>query len=424
MSHCRTTALALLSCLLLGTVANADQDLIDLSEPKPADVSIWAGPEGPIYTTAKGMTLYTRRRDQPNRSLCLDKKVEQTECCGGIVAPYPMIEYQKTCTEKSPPFVAPPGAKSIGKWSIIQRPDGISQWAYGSSPVYTSVRDKAPTQINGYTYGFLGSRGGESVIRVNYRSPPGVGTVETKKGISLAANGQVLYLLERDRGEKDQLCTGDCTKKWKPVVAPMMSGIKKNWSVITRAGVNQWAYRGQPVYTSSLDRVSGETNGLGVDGAKTIDIYTFPPLPPDITVQTLPFGDVFATRKGMTLYFIRCLEATSGTSCDEPGDTPAFVMSLCGGLNGDCSKIFKPYEAPANARPVPPYWSVVTVDPRNPVDKVKDPSQGVRAWAYQGRALYTYVHDEQPGDFEGAGVGEVRAGLRVANAYGPQLMGR
>jgi predicted lipoprotein with Yx(FWY)xxD motif len=423
MFNCRTSLFAVAASLLLASATHADEDMIDLSEPKPEGISIWVGPEGPIYTTAKGMTLYARERDPPNKSLCLNEKVEQTECCGGVVAPYPMMEFQKTCTEKWPPLLAPADAKPVGKWSIIQRPDGISQWVYGRSPVYTSRRDKAPHEINGFTYGFLGSRSG-SLLRVKYGMPPGVGSVETKTGISLAFNGQVLYLLDRDQGKKDQSCSGECQQKWKPVPAPMMSGLKKNWSVVNRAGVNQWAYRGQPVYTSVLDRVSGETNGLNGKGAKTIDLYAFPQPPADITVRTLPFGDVFATRNGMTLYFITCTEATSGTSCDEPGDAPAFIMSVCGGLNADCSKLVKPYEAGASAKPIPPLWSIVTVDPRNPVNEVKDPSQGVRAWAYRGRALYTFVHDEKPGDFEGAGVGEIRAGLRIADAHGPELTER
>lgn len=62
--------------------------------------------------------LYTFDKDEPGKSNCIDR-----------------------CLAAWPALAAPDGAKPVGKWSVIARPDGSSQWAYEKKPVYTFVRD-------------------------------------------------------------------------------------------------------------------------------------------------------------------------------------------------------------------------------------------------------------------------------------------
>jgi predicted lipoprotein with Yx(FWY)xxD motif len=81
--------------------------------------------EGDAYvmrTLDGAKPIYTYDRDEPGKSNCVDR-----------------------CLAAWPAVVAPAGAKPIGKWSTITRPDGSSQWAYDKMPVYTFVRDSGST---------------------------------------------------------------------------------------------------------------------------------------------------------------------------------------------------------------------------------------------------------------------------------------
>ena len=74
----------------------------------------------------KGMTLYTFDKDSGGKSMCNDD-----------------------CAKNWPPMMAPAGATATGKWSVIKRDDGTSQYAYDGKPLYTFVKDKAPGDMTG-----------------------------------------------------------------------------------------------------------------------------------------------------------------------------------------------------------------------------------------------------------------------------------
>lgn len=66
--------------------------------------------------------LYTFDKDEPGKSNCIDR-----------------------CLAAWPALPAKAGAKATGQWTVIARPEGASQWAYGGKPVYTFVRDTQGT---------------------------------------------------------------------------------------------------------------------------------------------------------------------------------------------------------------------------------------------------------------------------------------
>ncbi|MFJ7109338.1 hypothetical protein ACIQU2_17330 [Pseudomonas sp. NPDC098740] len=74
----------------------------------------------------KGMTVYTFDKDAGGKSMCNDD-----------------------CAKNWPPMMAPAGAKAEGKWSVITRDDGTSQYAYDGKPLYTFVNDKKPGDMVG-----------------------------------------------------------------------------------------------------------------------------------------------------------------------------------------------------------------------------------------------------------------------------------
>jgi predicted lipoprotein with Yx(FWY)xxD motif len=74
----------------------------------------------------KGMTLYTFDKDSGGKSMCNDD-----------------------CAKNWPPLMAPAGATTSGKWSVIKRDDGTSQYAYDGKPMYTFVKDEKPGDMKG-----------------------------------------------------------------------------------------------------------------------------------------------------------------------------------------------------------------------------------------------------------------------------------
>lgn len=76
----------------------------------------------PAEVSATTKPIYTFDKDEPGKSNCVDR-----------------------CATAWPPVVAPAGAKPVGKWTVIARADGSSQWAVDGKPVYTFVRDTGAT---------------------------------------------------------------------------------------------------------------------------------------------------------------------------------------------------------------------------------------------------------------------------------------
>jgi predicted lipoprotein with Yx(FWY)xxD motif len=83
-------------------------------------------------------------------------------------------------------------------------------------------------------------------------------------------NGRTLYLFEKDRRGKS-MCTGSCVSFW----PPLLTSAKPRAGTAVRAsllgtikrgdGRRQVTYRGHPLYTFSLDKRAGQTNGEGLD---------------------------------------------------------------------------------------------------------------------------------------------------------------
>jgi len=73
---------------------------------------------GKIYVDEKGMTLYTFDKDEANKSNCYDD-----------------------CAVNWPPLTAAADSMAEGEWTVIERTDGTSQWAYEGKPVYLWIKD-------------------------------------------------------------------------------------------------------------------------------------------------------------------------------------------------------------------------------------------------------------------------------------------
>src|SRR5436190_7024720 len=104
-------------------------------------------------------------------------------------------------------------------------------------------------------------RAASAVVTVR---PTSLGKVLTNK------NGRTLYLFEKDRRGKSA-CTGSCVSFWPPLLTTAKprpgAAVKASLlGTIRRSdGRMQVTYRGHPLYTFSLDKRAGQTNGEGLD---------------------------------------------------------------------------------------------------------------------------------------------------------------
>jgi predicted lipoprotein with Yx(FWY)xxD motif len=97
--------------------------------------------------------------------------------------------------------------------------------------------------------------------------------------------------------------------------------------------------------------------------------------PGDVLVRTAKAGQYYADAQGRTLYALdmRIARARSGEA-----------LNYC---IGPCAKIWAPFAAPADARPVGRWKALVG-------------AQGPQ-WSYRNNLVFTYVADRKPGDVAG-----------------------
>mgnify|MGYP000226702468 FL=1 len=79
-----------------------------------------------VLTDANGMTLYIFDKDSAGVTNCYDK-----------------------CAANWPPLAADAGAMAEGDFSIVERTDGYSMWAYKGAPLYYWVNDANPGDTTG-----------------------------------------------------------------------------------------------------------------------------------------------------------------------------------------------------------------------------------------------------------------------------------
>lgn len=408
-----------LSCaLLMGWCAAAHSQM-------PPGIGVTVTIEGPVFVDQRGMTLYLGEGRACNEDHSAN--VTPSSGAGANRKASLSVDLPLSCIEKSPPSIAPADARPLGLWTLHERDGGIRQWAYDGKPLHTSIKDRAPGEINGSYRIRLGSSepNETSVAQAPMPGlPPGLTVRETVAGLVFATHsGKTLYYPASKKLLSD--CTGACARTWQSLNAPALAdteGLAKEWSIVTRPdGAKQWAYQGNPLFTYTYDaeahggQMLGDTFGSiwgpSVAGWQIAIAKTPPRHPAEVTAQQLPGSweqfntplpaTVYANSKGMTLYAMHCRQGERrALSCDDVGDDPRYWLSFCGGEE-QCAKTWRPLAAPANANAIDDIWSVMVIDPKQPFRRLGQGDPGARVWAYRGRPVFTYVHDTLPGDFYG-----------------------
>ena len=346
------------------------------------------------YADAQGMTLYTYDKDELGKSNCSDD-----------------------CAKLTPPALAAGNAKPFGEWSLIKRTDGTKQWARNGKPLYTFIGDKTPGALAGAMSGGrgYGARTEETAVMegeaekaklpaefksANYEP---AADITMPRGIGIAnipdANGQgfvdltglTVYAFDGDPNKDKANCAAPCASPWKPLESPQVSAPVGDFTVAVRNdGINQWVYKGAPLYTYEEDRAAGYAKGAGIDKRFHVALVTSNPVPAGIKMQkTEGRGLVWASAQGLTFYRREPVAYhTGGGHSFRRGVIIRAGVGRQVGLTGcdtKCEETMHPVLASADAQPMG-YWSVVAR------------SNGAKQWAYRGFAMYTCACDKKPGD--------------------------
>jgi len=391
--------------------------------------------EGPVFANANGKTLYTWPLTDLRSGQAGDRHASGHASCDGTIykettgfmSPYPggfrlpELESRKSCEALWPPLLAPADAKPVGKWTIVKRANGESQWAFDDYPVYLSSKDHKKGDVLGGSVSLIGGEMGAVRYPVGPPAdiPPDFSLAVFRTGRMLVNHkGFSVYTFDKDNSGKSN-CTGDCVKTWAPVLAPEAVRAHGDWSVIERSpGAQQWAYRGKPLYTNVSDVEHRRVIGQDIPGWH--NVYTQRALAPPSgwTVQNADLGQVLADSKGKTIYYYSCNDdARDQQSCDSPDAPQVYRLAICGNFDPKvCNETF-PYVQPLpGEKAESALWSVISVDPNTGKLAQVGQAGALKVWAYRERPVYTYGADTRAGSVDGDNFGEfngARNGFRA-----------
>ena len=388
-------------------------------EPMPPEVSVgFSDFSGLIYTTALGMTLYVTGMDEakPGTFGCTEI-VYKKGGRGAAAYSLPRAEHRESCLDRRPIFAADETARPVGKWSIVDRPNGQQQWAYDGHPLYLSKRDRAPGDVSG-TFGYPQLRTW-LVVPLPTRFPRGIKLIHKIDGLMLGAESERLIMTIGPRG-KD-------SAEWEPMIASELDRPFGDWDLVTRKdGSRHWSYKNMPLYQTKDDRAI-QTN-VASGRWKPIVFHKAKDRPKFLTMQMIlpEIGWVYADTKGRTLYAFICFDRTPDQlSCDEIGDPAAHRSAICGPA-ADCAREWRPVPAGPADKPAG-YWAIADVpEPPfvNATDAYGENVPTVKAWTYHGRPVYTFSGDKKPGDFYGHTIESVTSAFGALAVLGDQFPAR
>ncbi len=332
-----------------------------------------------------GRPLYTNNADtQPGKSLCVDE-----------------------CAKEFPPFTAPANAKAFGDWTVVARADGGKQWAYQGQPLYYySGKDPVgeprslstavtgadnPEFMNPGAPFFTPKQGWKRAAYnpTNTNPTPGgidIQSLPTANGYGLVSSGtrNVLYALKNPPKNPTP---------WGPAYAPAMAVPIGDFTILSREdGTNQWAYKGQRLYSFAGDYSPTDINGTLDEPAAQVALVYQHFMPKEIEVHVYPGrGPLMVTKAGFSVYTQSRQHLQYGGRETRDGYRYHYSEGKIVGTKGcidACLKTWQPVVAPANAQSQG-YWEVLSR------------ADGTKQWAYKGSPLYTYFADKKPGDIDG-----------------------
>jgi predicted lipoprotein with Yx(FWY)xxD motif len=229
-------------------------------------------------------------------------------------------------------------------------------------------------------------------------------------------DGRTLFTSAKDAPGVSH-CTAACAQEWIPFA--VVPGAKSfgDWTVIKRAdGKQQWAYRGQPLYTWVKEEVPGDVattvgvkevfNSKLAENARKLSELEPPAdwkvarfeaasncaVPDGVDIRSVAGaqGVILTDYAGLTLYAYAGDAKKDGQRCSSSG----------------CNVTWMPLAAPALAANVGDFTLVARSD-------------GTQQWAWQKKPLYRFKDDKLPGDVHGAGVDAKWAVAQLTEDFRP-----
>jgi predicted lipoprotein with Yx(FWY)xxD motif len=415
-------------------------------EPIPAGFQVThVEIEGPVFADTGGKTLYIwplnglRNGDAGERKGAPTCDDTVYKLSAGLTSPYPGNltlpggDARTSCVQNWPPVFAGDDAKPVGRWTVVTRKDGRKQWAYDGMALYTSVLDQKPGDAIGGTKRTFGGNGYSLGARRVPAAPPTnlppqfkINHIDGGRLLVTAAADESIYVSDKDSATKSN-CDAKCRQEFQPILAPEHVQPQGEWSIIESSpGLNQWTFRGKPLYTRLTDTIPHSLEGSDVPGWRNVWTQKEPPPPRGFTVQRNHAGDVLADDQGRTIYVYHCQEdAIDQPDCSHPAHFQVYRFAVSG--KGDPKTAVQnfPYViAGANAKSDSHVWSVIHIDPMTGGKAAAGQKDALRVWAYRDRPVYLCVLDKAPGDIECDAWGEftgLRNGYRalwVRDAFG------
>lgn len=185
------------------------------------------------------------------------------------------------------------------------------------------------------------------------------------------SNGMTLYYFANDKPGQSN-CNNDCAKLWPPllvddqVVIDQASLLPPSGKIKREDGTQQWTLNHRPLYLWHKDQLPGDITGAGFKNLWSLARADSVP----VNVYTVESGRILTNEDNMSLYTF---------SKDSNG------VSAC---YADCATNWPPLTAQKEDMASGSFSVVARTD-------------GTYQWAYEGKPLYTWMRDKQPGDITG-----------------------
>ncbi len=188
-----------------------------------------------------------------------------------------------TCPDHWLPVAAAMLANPRGDFTLLDRADGVKQWAYKGKPLFTYGGDHMQGDANGVGV----DKKYQAAMLVRHFMPTSVSFRQdiSRGPIVTTADGMTLYRRDTSYHQPDghglpgstpgnpsvgramgvKSCRDECLKTWRPFMAPESAVSQGFFDVVERPeGGKQWAYKGFALYTYPGDKKPGDKTGSDI----------------------------------------------------------------------------------------------------------------------------------------------------------------
>ena len=351
-----------------------------------------AGESGSILVAESGLSLYFFADDEQGVSNC---NAETDAPAGGFTD-------ASSCAGRWPPLLVDDGVTIELPYSAIVREDGTSQWAYNGYPLYQFGQDTSQGDVLGDGLGDVWNLARTAPINNNDDTLlTARNTVLSASNIAgelelqrLEKQGFSLYTFDNDGIDTAnclELGNGGCINAWPPVLADGGAKPSGLYGVATQEnGVDQWTFRGKPLYLFGNDIEAGDTNGQGAGGVWYLATKE-PAIQRDIN------GSSWLTATGQVYTLSPDGNGTLAVLSEDKDQFSLYTFANDEPGISNCTD---------NCLANWPAFLATEYDQAYGVFGIIERDDGNMQWTYEDQPLYFFVNDLAIDDINGHGIGD------------------